>query len=192
MVPQQLRTHHRRERQRHEQSLLQRDAVDAVPLTPIQRSGLAQRFGESKKPLALDTVEAIASEVARGLADLRADAGMSMILVSHDVGVVAQNSDSVAVMYAGKILEYGRVRDVLGAPRHPYTRGLLAAVPTLEAAGQRQPLESIPGQPPNLADLPRGCPFQPRCPFVRPECASIPVELDARYPAHGSACPFVN
>ncbi len=134
----------------------------------------------------------IQDQILNLLASLRAETGMSMILVSHDVGVVAQNSDSVAVMYAGKILEYGRVRDVLGAPRHPYTLGLLAAVPTLEAAGKRQPLESIPGQPPNLADLPPGCPFQPRCPFVRDECATIPVELDARYPAHGSACPFVN
>jgi oligopeptide/dipeptide ABC transporter ATP-binding protein len=117
---------------------------------------------------------------------------MAMILVSHDVGVVSQNCDAVAVMYAGKIMEYGTASAVMRTPRHPYTRGLLAAVPTLEQAGERQPLTSIPGQPPNLADLPPGCPFQSRCPFAREACASITVELDHSYPEHGSACPFVD
>lgn len=126
------------------------------------------------------------------LSRLRQETGMSVILVSHDVGVIAQNSDMVAVMYAGRIMEFGTAREVVDNPRHPYTRGLLAAVPTLERPGERQPLTSIPGQPPNLANLPQGCPFQPRCPFVRDECATISVELDRAYPKHGSACPFVD
>jgi peptide/nickel transport system ATP-binding protein/oligopeptide transport system ATP-binding protein len=134
----------------------------------------------------------IQDQILNLLASLREETGMAMILVSHDVGVVAQNCDAVAVMYAGRIMEYGTADAVMRTPRHPYTRGLLAAVPTLEQAGERQPLTSIPGQPPNLADLPQGCPFQPRCPFVREACAHIPVELDRSYPEHGSACPFVD
>jgi peptide/nickel transport system ATP-binding protein/oligopeptide transport system ATP-binding protein len=134
----------------------------------------------------------IQDQILSLLGTLKDDTGMSMILVSHDVGVIAQNCDVVAVMYAGKIMEYGSAREVIHSPRHPYTRGLLAAVPNLKATGERRTLDSIPGQPPNLADLPPGCPFQPRCPFVRDECASIPVELDRPFPGHGSACPFVD
>jgi peptide/nickel transport system ATP-binding protein/oligopeptide transport system ATP-binding protein len=133
----------------------------------------------------------IQDQILMLLAELKQERQMSMILVSHDVGVIAQQSDLIAVMYAGKILECGRAVDVIERPRHPYTRGLLAAVPTLDAPGQRQPLQSIPGQPPSLADLPPGCPFQARCAFVRPECAAIPVTLDRVMPEHGSACPFV-
>jgi peptide/nickel transport system ATP-binding protein len=134
----------------------------------------------------------IQDQILNLLAELQRETGMSIILVSHDVGVVAQNCDIIAVMYAGKIMEAGPARELIEHPRHPYTRGLLAAVPTLEAAGTHQPLQSIPGQPPNLADLPPGCPFQARCQYVRPECAAIPVVLDRLLPEHGSACPFVN
>lgn len=134
----------------------------------------------------------IQDQILNLLASLRKETGMAMILVSHDVGVVAQNCDLVAVMYAGRIMEFGTANAVMQTPRHPYTRGLLSAVPILEQAGARRPLTSIPGQPPNLADLPAGCPFQPRCPFVSEQCASIPVELDRSYPGHGSACPFVD
>jgi peptide/nickel transport system ATP-binding protein len=134
----------------------------------------------------------IQDQILNLLADLQRESGMSIILVSHDVGVVAQNCDAIAVMYAGRIMESGPARAVIHTPRHPYTRGLLAAVPTLEAAGEHRPLTSIPGQPPNLGALPPGCPFQARCPFVRGECATIPVEVDRRLPEHGSACPFVS
>jgi len=134
----------------------------------------------------------IQDQILNLLASLRKETGMAMILVSHDVGVVAQNCDLVAVMYAGRIMEFGLASDVMQAPRHPYTRGLLSAVPILEREGTRRPLTSIPGQPPNLADLPPGCPFQPRCSFVNEQCASIPVELDRNFPGHGSACPFVD
>mgnify|MGYP006281154497 CR=1 FL=1 len=133
----------------------------------------------------------IQDQILNLLDSLKKETGMSVILVSHDVGVAAQNSDVIAIMYTGRIMEFGATREVLGSPRHPYTRGLLEAVPTLEAAGKRQPLRSIPGQPPDLVDLPPGCPFQPRCPFVRDDCDSVPVELDRPYPEHGSACPFV-
>jgi len=134
----------------------------------------------------------IQDQILNLLGMLRQETGMSMILVSHDVGVVAQNSDRIIIMYAGRIMEAGTTGEVIYHPRHPYTRGLLAAVPSLDRAGERRPLTSIPGQPPNLARLPQGCPFQPRCAFARPECATIPVELDRGYPEHGSACPFVD
>ncbi len=126
------------------------------------------------------------------LAALKAETGMSMILVSHDVGVVAQNCDVIAVMYAGRIVESGPAADVVRRPRHPYTRALLDAVPTLDASTGRTPLRAIPGQPPNLAALPPGCPFQPRCAFRTDACASVPVVLDAVLPGHGSACPVVH
>ena len=132
----------------------------------------------------------IQDQILNLLAKLKDRTGMSMILVSHDVGVVAQNCDVIAVMYAGRIMEAGPAHDVLHAPRHPYTRGLLAAVPQLEVRAHRHPLNTIGGLPPNPANLPSGCPFQPRCPLARPACTTIPVILDLKLPEHGSACPF--
>jgi len=162
-----------------------------------QRVMIAIAIGSKPKLLladepttALDVT--IQDQILNLLADLREETGMAVILVSHDVGVIAQNSDIVAIMYAGRIMECGSASDVMLSPRHPYTRGLLTALPTFEHAGERQPLTSIPGQPPNLADLPGGCPFRPRCQYVRDECASIPVVLDRDFPEHASACPFVD
>jgi peptide/nickel transport system ATP-binding protein len=134
----------------------------------------------------------IQDQILNLLADLKDRIAMSMILVSHDVGVVAQNCDVIAVMYAGRIMESGPARDVLNAARHPYTRGLLAAIPQLRLGTGRKPLRTIAGLPPNPAKLPEGCPFQPRCPSARPECKTVPVILDRQLPGHGSACPFVN
>jgi oligopeptide/dipeptide ABC transporter ATP-binding protein len=133
----------------------------------------------------------IQDQILTLLAGLKDRTAMSIILVSHDVGVVAQNCDVILVMYAGRIMEAGPAHDVLKAPRHPYTRGLLAAIPQLRVSGARHPLKTIAGQPPNPADLPEGCPFQQRCSFARPECRGIAVTLDRPSPGHGSACPFV-
>jgi oligopeptide/dipeptide ABC transporter ATP-binding protein len=126
------------------------------------------------------------------LAQLKEETGMAMILVSHDVGVVAQNCDVIAVMYAGRVMESGPARSVMRSPRHPYTRALLDAVPRLAPSSSRHPLASIPGQPPNLAALPPGCPFQPRCPHRRDGCEAVSMALDLGLPEHGSACPMVN
>ena len=93
-------------------------------------------------------------------------------------------------MYAGRVIEWGVRDDVITAPRHPYTVGLMEASPTLEAEQDRYVV--IPGQPPDLADLPEGCPFQPRCRHARPACADVDMALDRRAPLHGSACPFSN
>lgn len=133
----------------------------------------------------------IQDQILTLLAGLKERNRMAMILVSHDVGVVAQNCDFIAVMYAGHIVEWGPTDDVLKTPRHPYTRGLLAAIPRLEVSGGRQPLQTIAGAPPTPGELPEGCPFRLRCSSARTECATIPVTLDHKPPGHGSACPIV-
>jgi oligopeptide/dipeptide ABC transporter ATP-binding protein len=124
------------------------------------------------------------------LMQLQAEEGMAIVLVSHDLGVISETCDEVVVMYAGRMLEAGHHRAVIGTPRHPYTRGLIEAMPTLEVSDEEPPVP-IRGQPPDLASLPEGCPFQPRCDFARPACEQIPVVLDAPPAKHGSACPFV-
>jgi oligopeptide/dipeptide ABC transporter ATP-binding protein len=134
----------------------------------------------------------IQDQILALLAELQRTAGMAMILVSHDLGVIAETCDEVAVMYAGHVVERGLRDDVITAPRHPYTQALLAAelVYTLESRKTR--LETIGGQPPDLADLPRGCPFQPRCPHARSACRDVSMQLDQEIPLHASACPFVD
>ncbi len=92
---------------------------------------------------------------------------MALIFVTHNLGIVAKMCDRVAVMYAGKIVEQAPVRELFDDPKHPYTRALLGAVPKL---GSKEPLYSIAGQPPNLANLPAGCSFHPRCPEAVPRC----------------------
>jgi oligopeptide/dipeptide ABC transporter ATP-binding protein len=103
------------------------------------------------------------------LKDIQRETGVALIFVTHNLGIVAKMCDRVAVMYAGKIVEQAPVRALFDAPRHPYTRALLGAVPKL---GSKEPLYSITGQPPNLAGLPTGCAFHPRCPEVLPRCAA--------------------
>jgi oligopeptide/dipeptide ABC transporter ATP-binding protein len=124
------------------------------------------------------------------LRDICSDSGMAMILVSHDMGVIAQACDKVAVMYAGYITEIGSTTALFAAPRHPYTRALLAATPRLGSATQRGALQAISGQPPNPGEASAGCPFSPRCPVARPECAGVTMELQAIEPEHHTACPF--
>jgi oligopeptide transport system ATP-binding protein len=112
---------------------------------------------------ALDvTVQAQVMDLLR---DLQRDTGMGLILITHDLGVVNEVADRVAVMYAGKIVETGTVDDVFTDAAHPYTRGLMASIPQVEGKGGR--LRPIVGQPPNLAHIPSGCAFHPRCPRAR-------------------------
>ena len=103
---------------------------------------------------------------------LQQELGMSMIFVTHDLGVAAQIADQVAVMYAGCIVEYGQASDVLLSPRHPYTRAMLAA--TAKDQSRDRPLEAIGGSPPDLRDLPEGCHFAPRCAHAIAECLADP------------------
>jgi oligopeptide/dipeptide ABC transporter ATP-binding protein len=133
----------------------------------------------------------IQDQILRLLRALREEHGMALIISSHDFGIVAENCDRVAVMYAGSIVESGSARDVLDHPRHPYTRALLAAVPSIDPEEVRGALPAIGGQPPDLAALPPGCPFAARCEHAHQGCRSIPMRLDRSPQGHRSACPFV-
>jgi oligopeptide/dipeptide ABC transporter ATP-binding protein len=101
------------------------------------------------------------------LKDIQQETGVALIFVTHNLGIIAKMCDRVAVMYAGKIVEQAPVRELFDDPKHPYTRALLGSMPKL---GSKEPLYSIRGQPPNLASLPPGCSFHPRCPDVMPRC----------------------
>lgn len=102
------------------------------------------------------------------LRDLQRELGLSVILVTHDIGVAVEMADRVAVMYAGRIVETGSVRDIIRNPRHPYTQGLLAS--RAHDAMSTARLDAIPGSPPDLANLPPGCAFAPRCKYAEPSC----------------------
>ncbi|MEX0786216.1 MAG: ABC transporter ATP-binding protein [Dehalococcoidia bacterium] len=134
---------------------------------------------------ALDvTVQAgILNELER----LRDEQGASILLITHDLGIVAQMADDVAVMYAGRIAEEGAARDVLRQPRHPYTWALLGALPRLDRV--RRPLEAISGSPPDLAELPDECAFVPRCRKAVTMCRTSPSPpLTELAPGHRAAC----
>ena len=102
------------------------------------------------------------------LKELQEQTGVAIIFVTHNLGIVARMCDKLAVMYAGKIVEAGSVRELFNAPAHPYTKALLGSMPKL---GSKEKLSAIPGQPPDLATLPPGCAFHPRCPEALPRCA---------------------
>jgi len=139
---------------------------------------------------ALDvTIQAQILELLRKLQEER---GMSVLLITHDLGVVAENADVVAVMYAGRVVEYGSVHDVFREPLHPYTRGLFASMPVI--GDQRGRLAAIPGNVPNPVDFPPGCPFHPRCGEMRgdPQCAAHDPPLLEIAPAHWAACWHVD
>ena len=103
------------------------------------------------------------------LKDIQRETGVALIFVTHNLGIVARMCDRVAVMYAGRIVEQAPVRELFDDPKHPYTRALIGSVPKL---GSRDPLYAIPGQPPNLASLPSGCHFHPRCPEAIDRCST--------------------
>jgi oligopeptide transport system ATP-binding protein len=107
----------------------------------------------------------VQAQIMQLLSDLQAETGTGLILITHDLGVVNEVADKVAVMYAGRIVEEGTVDEVFTKPAHPYTAGLMASIPLAERPGQR--LNPIKGTPPNLAHIPPGCAFHPRCPMAR-------------------------
>jgi oligopeptide/dipeptide ABC transporter ATP-binding protein len=118
---------------------------------------------------ALDAM--VQAQILQLLEQLRADLGLSLILITHDLSVIAETCDRVLVMYAGRVAEEGSVGRVFTAPRHPYTRKLLGAFPNIRA--DRRTLEVIPGEPPDLLAPPAGCRFAPRCSFAMPVCSEV-------------------
>jgi len=165
---------------------------------PHQMSGgMRQRvvgaIGISCQPLVLIADEpttsldvTIQAQYLKLLRDLQQESGLSLIFITHDFGIVAKMCDRVAVMYAGRIVEVGTVRDIFNAPSHPYTEALLASVPKMEEDVDR--LYAIEGQPPLLHDLPVGCAFADRCQYVMDRCRE---EYPPEFPVaegHYSAC----
>jgi len=126
----------------------------------------------------------VEAQILRLLTDLRRRLGLAVVLITHNLGIVAETCDRVAVMYAGRIVEEGPVRSVFAAPRHPYTQALLGAVITLET----EEAVAVPGSPPDLAGPLPGCPFAPRCPLAMAVCHEVPPLPTGVAPGHIAAC----
>jgi oligopeptide/dipeptide ABC transporter ATP-binding protein len=122
------------------------------------------------------------------LCDLQRDTGMAIVLVSHDLGVVSQVCDTVAVMYAGYVMEFGPTGRVLQAPSHPYTQGLMSSEPSIDTPLLRRRLRAIEGYPPDIANVGHGCPFSPRCGFAESGCAHAEMKLVPTPGGNPSAC----
>ena len=125
-------------------------------------------------------------QVLRLLEQLCEDTETALVFVTHDLGVVNQTCRELGVMYAGEIVERGRVKDVFADPRHPYTKGLLDSAPDFDQPDRE--LVAIAGFPPNLADRPDGCPFEPRCAFAVEHCATSRPRLASVRPGREAAC----
>ncbi|MFE6742370.1 ABC transporter ATP-binding protein [Streptomyces tubercidicus] len=130
----------------------------------------------------------VQAQVMDLLAELQRELTMGLILITHDLGVVADVADTIAVMYAGRIVETASVHQLYRAPAHPYTRGLLDSVPRLDRKGRQ--LYAIKGLPPSLTAIPSGCPFHPRCPLAQDICRTDPPPLYEAGPGRASACHF--
>ncbi|MFE6689469.1 ABC transporter ATP-binding protein [Streptomyces sp. NPDC057743] len=130
----------------------------------------------------------VQAQVMDLLAELRREYRMGLVLITHDLGVVADVADTIAVMYAGRVVETAPVHQLYKAPAHPYTRGLLESVPRLGHQGRE--LHAIKGLPPNLTAVPPGCAFHPRCPLARDVCRTDRPPLYEVGPGRASACHF--
>ena len=128
----------------------------------------------------------IQAQILDMIQELKKETGTAMILISHDLGVVAQTCDRVAIIYAGRIVENGSLHDIYHNPQHPYTKGLLESIPSLTKDVKR--LNPIKGLMPDPSDLPPGCPFAPRCNHVCPECSETVPVLKEVSPGHFSGC----
>ena len=194
----------RREARRRAVELLERVQIPAAAARvgeyPHQFSGGMRQRVMIAMALALDPKVLIADEpttaldvtvqaqILELLDDLRAETGMGLLLITHDLGVVAETADRVAVMYAGRIVETGPTDALLASPAHPYTEGLLASVPRGQS-GREERLRPIPGAPPSPARIPAGCPFHPRCPYAVERCrAEHPPLVPVRSGGRAAAC----
>jgi len=140
---------------------------------------------------ALDVV--VQRDILGQIAELKQALGFAILFITHDLSLLLELADRIAVMYAGQLLEVGTSEEIKREPSHPYTRGLLTSFPSLR--GPRRELAGIPGSPPDLRNPPSGCPFMPRCGYARSACAEVDMELapvvGSADPWHVTACPFV-
>ncbi|MGH8774918.1 MAG: ABC transporter ATP-binding protein [Jiangellaceae bacterium] len=130
----------------------------------------------------------VQAQIMQLLRDLQGESRMGLILITHDLGVVADIADTIAVMYAGRIMEQACVGEIYARPAHPYTKGLLESIPRVDQKGQD--LTAIGGLPPSLTDIPAGCEFGPRCPYARDVCRERRPRLETVAPGRRSACHF--
>jgi peptide/nickel transport system ATP-binding protein len=130
----------------------------------------------------------IQAQILDLIAEMKDRLGMAVMLITHAMGVVAETAQRVVVMYAGRVVEEAPVGELFARPRHPYTQGLIRSIPRLDTAGHKTRLEAIAGVVPSLFDLPPGCSFAPRCPFVRAACSAAPPPLREVAPGHKVAC----
>jgi oligopeptide/dipeptide ABC transporter ATP-binding protein len=128
----------------------------------------------------------VQAQILRLLLDLRDRTGLAIILITHDLGVVASTCDAITVMYAGRIMERAPKAELIRHPRHPYTMGIIRSQPSRAEPGK--PLDSIEGQLPALGNLPQGCRFHPRCEYAIAPCTSGEIPLDPVGPDHAAAC----
>ena len=140
---------------------------------------------------ALDVV--VQRDILTQIVELKEQLGFAVLFITHDLSLLLELADRIAVMYAGKLLETGTASEILREPAHPYTKGLLNSFPSLR--GPRRELAGIPGSPPDLRNLPPGCPFVPRCSYARDACRDVDMSLkpvtSSADPLHVTACPFV-
>jgi peptide/nickel transport system ATP-binding protein len=134
---------------------------------------------------ALDVI--VAAQVLKLLKELKEKLSLSMILITHDLSIIAEVCEKSAIMYAGKVAEYGDVVSIFKEPLHPYTQGLIGAFPNIKEA-QRLKMESIPGSPPDLLNPPSGCRFHPRCPYAMDICRKVEPELLSVGRMHSVSC----
>ena len=132
----------------------------------------------------------IQAQIMELLAELQSEFQMSILLITHNLGLVAEVSDQIAVMYASKVIEHTSTADLFASPLHPYTHGLLTSVPTL-GMSREQELNVIPGQVPNPLHFPTGCRFHPRCPVAEQRCKEEEPLLREVKPGHWAACHFI-
>ncbi|MEU8251881.1 ABC transporter ATP-binding protein [Nonomuraea sp. NPDC048916] len=130
----------------------------------------------------------VQAQIMELLAELQRESNMGMILITHDLGVVADVADKIAVMYGGRIVENASVHDIYKSPAHPYTKGLLESIPRVDLKGQD--LYAIKGLPPNLLDMPTGCAFHPRCPYRQDNCVTDVPPLYEISGTRNSACHY--
>jgi oligopeptide/dipeptide ABC transporter ATP-binding protein len=139
---------------------------------------------------ALDVV--LQREIIGEIVELKSQLGFGVLFITHDLSLLLEIADRVAIMYAGRLVEVGSAKAIREQPAHPYTEGLLNSFPSLH--GARRELVGIPGSPPDLRELPSGCTFRPRCAFARPECEAVDMRLcqvaSVADAGHLSACPF--